>query len=183
MAISQLGIQNRALRLATMEGADPTQSPVIDNGVVLEDLFPIALRSAIIQAAQKGITLGQVRRSHTLSVTSGVATLPDTVIDECLDTSTLSSTTDATITQLSSWQPQYLDFVRPVHSQLHYYTTQGADFLFREAGADYGDYTGTLSLNAVSMPATVGSLTADLGISTDIAETTIEILAARLRGG
>jgi len=179
MAISQKSIQDRALRIATMVGADPNGSPVIDNGVVIEDMFAMALREAIIAAAQSDTTVSQVKRSHSIVVTDGVGVLPDTVIDECLDTSSLESATDDDITQLSSYQPRYADYVRPVHSQLPYYTVRTGSFLFRNG--DRSVYDGTVTLVAVAMPPVV-AFTADLDISTDIAESTVQILAQRLRG-
>jgi hypothetical protein len=181
MAISYASIIDRAFRVANMVGQDANNSLTIDNQVVLEDLAPLALREAIIQKAGTDSENGGIKRSHALTFVNGTATLPDTVIEECLDTSSLVSTTDDDITQLSSYQPRYLDFQRPAHNQLSYFTVQGRNILFRDSFGDPGEYNGAISLVAVSMPAVV-AITADLGIGTDVAESAIKILAAKLRG-
>ena len=181
--ISYKQIIDRALRMATMTGGDSNASPVIDNAVVLEDMAPMALRQAIILGANNPNEVNQLKIAHTLSVASGEATLPDEVITECMDRSSVSSASDSSITELASFQPRLLSFLRPVHKQLAYYTVNGAKLLFRAAGGDAGTYTGTITLAAVSMPVGVTLLTSSLGIPSDTAERAIGILAVMLKGG
>ena len=165
-----------------MVGGDANASPVIDNTVVIEDLFYLALREAVIEGSQHEAEAGTLKRDYILTVASGTATLPDTVIDECLDSSSIYSTTDSTIGDLSSFQPQYGDFIRPVHAMLAYYTALGGNFLFRAAGGAVGAYSGTIHLVAIGTPDIPGSITANITIATETAERCIAILARMIKG-
>jgi len=180
--ISYKQIINRALRLATMTGGESSASPMIDNAVVLEDMTPMALRQAIILGANNPNEVNQLKIPHVISITSGEAPLPDEVITECMDRSSVSSATDGSITELASFQPRLMSYLRPVHSQLAYYAVDGGNLLFREAGGDAGAYNGTITLTAVSMPVNVADLTTLLEITSDTAERAIGILAMMLRG-
>ena len=180
--ISYKQIIDRALRVATMTGGDPNASPVIDNVVVLEDLAPMALRKAIIEGASDPDEANELKIAHTITISLGVGDMPDEVINELLDRSSVSSTTDDDITQFTSFQPRLMDYLRPVHSQLGYYTAQGQNILFREPGGNAGAFDGTIVLNAVSMPVEVVDLTSFLHIPTDTAERAIQILPMMLRG-
>lgn len=164
-----------------MTGTDAHVSAVIDNAVVLEDHFYSALKMAVIEGSQIESEAGGLKRDYTITVTDGVGTLPDTVLDECLDQSSIYSTTDDDIGELSSYQSRYGDYLRPNHDQLNYYAVQGTDFLFREAGADPGEYDGDIHLVAIGVP-DVSSFTGAITISTTTAERTINILANLLKG-
>lgn len=181
MAYSQKSIQDAALREATLAGGDGNASPVIDSSVVLEDLFYLALREAVIEAANS--EPGSQKRDYTIAVTSGSGTLPDTVVEELLDDSTIYSATESTIGELSSFQREYSDFIRPVHTILSYYTVLGSNFLFRQAGAATGAFTGSIHLVASGIPDIPGTITTPLTIKSSVAERTIAILANLLRGG
>jgi len=180
--ISYRQIIDRALRVATMAGGDPNSSPVIDNLPVLEDLAPMALRQAIIDHANDPDAANEVKIAHTVTISLGTGDMPDEVISECLDRSSVSSTTDDDITQLTSFAPRYLDYLRPVHSQLGYYTQQGQSILFREPGGNASAFNGIIVLTAVSMPIDVVDLTSFLNIPSDVAEKAIQNLAMMLRG-
>lgn len=182
MAYSQHQIIDRALRIATMTGGDPNLSSVIDNTVVLEDHFYTALRNAIIAGANVPTEVNGLKRDHTIAVTNGVGTLPDSVVDECLDSSSIYSSTDSNVQQFSSFQPRYADYLRPVHGQLAYYAVQGQSFLYRGPNEEAGVFDGDIHLVAVSTPAIPATITDAITISTATAERTIQLLASILRG-
>ena len=181
MAYSQHQIIDRALRIATMTGGDPNLSSVIDNTVVLEDHFYTALRNAIIAGANVPTEVNGLKRDHTISVSNGVGTLPDSVIEECLDTSSIYAD-DTNVQQFSSYQPRYSDYLRSGHSQMGYYSTQGANFLYRGPNEEAGVFDGDIHLVAVSTPSIPSTITDPITISTEVAERTIQILASILRG-
>jgi hypothetical protein len=180
MAYSQLQIQQAALREATMVGNDPHASPVIDASVVLEDLFYEALRQAVVIGASNQNEAGSLKRVYPLLIVDGVADLPDTVVTECLDSSSVFATDD--VTQLSSYQSRFNDYLRPGHDLLNYYAVQGNQFYFREAGDDAGVFDGTINLVAIGTPDIPAAIADPITISTETAERTIKILAQMLRG-
>ena len=183
MAYSKKRIMDEALRIATMAGLDPHTSPVIDNGVVAEDLFYDALRRAVVESAKNPSDAQAMTRDHTVTITNGVGTMPDTALDEFLSSSSIYSTTDTTIAENSSYCPRYVDYQRPRHSQLSFYAVQGSSLLFTEAGGNPGEYDGDIHLVAISTPSIPAIITDAITISTELAELTITILASMLKGG
>lgn len=182
MSYSKKQLVDRALRVANLTATDPNVSAVIDNRVVLEDLLYTAMKQAVIEASQNPAEVGSLKRDFTVTITSGVGTLPDDSLDEFLDDSNIYSTTDDDISQLTSFQPRYLDYIRPTHSQLGYYTVQGTSLLFKEPGGDAGDFTGDIHFVCTSMPDLSGAFTAAITIPTPTAERTIVRLAELLKG-
>ncbi len=182
MAFSQKSIGDRAIRVATMAGLDPHTSPVVDNGVVAEDLFYDALRRAVAESAKNPSDAQAMKRDHTITITNGVGTMPDTVLDDFLSSSSIYSTTDSNIAENSTYCPRYVDYLRPVHSQLGYYAVQGSSLLYREPAGDAGAWDGDLHLVTVSTPAIPATIADAMTISTELAERTIQILAGMLRG-
>lgn len=180
MAFTYQRILNEALRVANMAGGDANSSPTIDNRVVLEDLFYSALRQAIVEGSENPAEIGALKYDHTITVTNGAGTIPDTVLNEFMDGSTVYSD-DGTLNGLMSFQPRYFDYIRDGHSQLGYYTVQDDQFLLKEPGGDISDYTGDVHLVTTTMP-TVTDATTDLAISSETAKKTVEILASLLRG-
>ena len=183
MAYSQKSISDKALRIATMAGLDPHTSPVVDNGVVAEDLFYDALRRAVAESAKNPSDAQAMKRDHTITMTDGVGTMPDTALDDFLSSSSIYSTTDSTVAENSSYCPRYVDYQRPVHSQLSYYAVQGSSLLYREPGGDAGAWDGDLHLVTVSTPTIPATITDPITISTELAELTVTILASMLKGG
>lgn len=165
-----------------MTGGDANASPVIDNSVVLEDLFYLALRESVIEGSQDDAEAAGLKRDYTLALTLGTATRPDTMIDECMDDSSIYSETDSTIGELSSFQARYSDFLRPVHAMLGYYTILGDNFLFREAGGVTRSYTGTIHLVTIGTPDIPAVITDPITIATETAERCIAILSRMLKG-
>ena len=166
-----------------MAGLDPHTSPVVDNGVVVEDLFYDALRRAVAESAKNPSDAQAMRRDHTVTIVNGVGTMPDTVLDDFLSSSSIYSTTDSNIAENSTYCPRYVDYLRPKHSQLSFYAVQGSSLLFTEAGGNSGEYDGDLHLVCVSVPAIPATITDPITISTELAELTITILASMLKGG
>lgn len=165
-----------------MTGGDANTSAVIDSGVVLEDHFYTALRQSIVEGSAIPSEVNSLKRDHTITLTDGVGTMPDAVLDECLNTSSIYSSTDSDVQEFSSYQPRYSDYLRPVQTQLGYYAVQGSSFLYREPSGDAGAFDGDINLVAVSTPAIPATITDPITISTEAAERTIQILAGILRG-
>lgn len=180
---SQKQLMDRAFRLANSAGVEPHQSAIIDNAFTAEDYFPIALREAVKQSAGIPNEANSVKRTYPLTLVAGEATLPDTVLTECLDSSSLFSSSDATVAKLSSYEPRYSDYLDSgAYNQLAYYTVRGAVFCYRAPGELPGVSTATLSLVCVGIPDIPAALATAMVISSETAERCIEILSKMLRG-
>lgn len=181
MAISAQQIINRAYRLAIGVGADATVSPVLDNLWAFEEAFPLAYRRAFVEIGHSSSEIEEYRHQHTLSVTDGSATLPDGVLTEFLDSSTLYSGDDPTIAELSSYAPRWSSFQRPVHDQLHYYTHKEDKLFFRPAGGNLFEWDGELELVCITMPELPASITGEISfVSPAMADRVVEILAGMI---
>jgi hypothetical protein len=179
MSISTQGILDRAFLLANSIGTDAHQSPVVDNKYALEVLFPHSLREAVRIGAGIENEANSLKRAHSLTVTNGEAALPVSVLEECLDSSTVYGDD---IGDLTSYEPRYEDFIRVSDDNLNLYTCRGGTFCFREAGGEVGEFDGDVNLVAVSMPDIPTTITDAMTINNSTAERVIEILARKLRG-
>lgn len=61
-------------------------SPVFDNDVVAELLYPLAMKKVVLEAGQDPYKQKDVKISQTVSITAGLGVMPANVVLECLDT-------------------------------------------------------------------------------------------------
>lgn len=180
MAITQSSIMNQAFRLANQIGVDGHDSPIIDGSTLPEDLFSLALRAAVIERSTTPGSADGLKRSYTLNFVNGKAAKPDTMLDEVMNQSQLYSAANPDV--LISFQPRYLDFIRPAYNQLGYYTLNGDNIEYKEPYGNAGSYTGTQTLVAVGLPDIPASLTDPITMSTELAESVVWQLVAMMRG-
>lgn len=183
MAISEQSIIDRAMFIANGAGIDAHSSPVIDNKYVIETMFPLALRQAVIEHARTPHEANGLKRTFSLTLVAGEAVLPDDVLDECLTSSSISSATDLDVAELTSYEQRYFDYIRPGYAQLGFYTNRGGTFCYRGIGENAGESVATVKLTAISMPVIPATSTTSMTISTSLADTTVEILARMMSGG
>lgn len=182
MAVTVQSLLNRAYRLAAGTGQDPHQALSIDNVWVFEEAFPLALCKAIEEIGLSDAEIEHYRREHTLTLTDGSAALPQDVLHRFLDSSTISSDDDETVSMLSSFCNRYSEFLNPPHTALGYYTTIENTFRYREAGGNAGEFDGDIKLQAVSLPQTPATITGTMTIPDDVADRLVEILADMVKG-
>lgn len=180
--IAPLELINRAYRLAVGIGGDTETSPIVDNIWAFEEAFPIALRRAAVETSRSADEVPDYVRQHTLTVTDGVADIPETVLTEFLDSSSLFSGDDETIAELASYAPRWNDFQRPVHDMLHYYTEREGRLYFREAGGELFTWDGELELVCVSMPPVPAAIATMFEVPDSMADRVVQILADMIRG-
>jgi len=181
MAVSQKGIQDRAFRIASMTGGEDTASVIIDNQVVFEDYFAIALREACISGSLNENEAAALKRTFDITITNGEGTLDDAVLPECMDQSTL--TDDADSSTPISYSPRYGDFLAPAKpNQLSYYTIQGSKLLYRALGDLPGVTDAAVHLTAVALPTIPGTITTAMTIRPETAERVAQILAQKVLG-
>ncbi len=170
----------RAYRLANQIGTDAHASPIIDSSTLPEDLFSIALRAAVLERSKMPGEADGLKRTYTLNFVNGVAEKPQTMVDEVINQSQLYDPNNPD--QLISFQPRYLDFIRPAYNQLGYYTMNGNNIEYKEPYGSTGTYTGTQTLTAIGLPDVPASITDTISMSTELAEATINQLVMMMRG-
>jgi hypothetical protein len=181
MAFSQKSITDRAFRIAVMTGSEDIASAIVDNEVVFEDYFSIALSEACLAAAQNESEAAALKRTHDIIIVDGVGDLPDTVLTECMDQSSMVNPAD-TDTPIS-FSPRYSDYVSPARpNQLSYYTVEGSNLLFRAVGEGVGESDADIQLTAVSLPDTPALITGTMTIRPETAERVALILAQKVLG-
>ena len=159
---------DKAFRLANAVGVEPHSAPTIDNFVAAEDLFPAALREAVIEQG--------FRRTFSLTVASGAVALPDGIILDQMKTATIESNGTPT-----SFEERYSEYVQAPYRQINYSTVKDKQFLFRAAGGSAGAYNGNITLSVVAMPDIPAALTTTIVLPQTVADRTSEILARMLR--
>lgn len=166
MAITQQSIQDQAFRVAAAQASAPDASPLIDNFFITEDLF----RDALTQAVREQ----RYRRSFALTIASGAVALPDVILPEV---NTISVEGD-TPTSFES----YVDFYAAPSNLINYASIRNNQFLYREAGAAIGAFSGSITVTAVAIPDIPAALTTVMDIPDTLADAVSEILANKMRG-
>lgn len=173
-----------------LRGLDAKAAPNLDDATtIMEALVPSIFQSVAERYASDPRTQSLLRRTHTLSVSSGAATLPDEVLTSCLWNSSIDDPSDVTVAQAQSFVPQWYDFVQPrdnFQTQLNWYCVKGdSDFHFLEANEDYdpsAGFTGSLELTVPSVPEIPTLAAGTVDVPSEVASDLIEALANALRG-
>jgi hypothetical protein len=102
-----------------------------------------------------------------LTLTNGVATLPDEALTSCLWNSSIDDPSDVTVAQAQSFVQEWFDFVQPRDNwqiQINWYTVRGdTDFHYLAANEEYDPSSGStlsLELTIPSVPAVPASASA-----------------------
>lgn len=174
MAYTPQRIIDEAMSVATT-GEDANSSPIIDAEYIAEELLPRAIRTAILQG--KPSEAGELKRDFALTFVNGVASLSERVISECLNESSLFVADDEVG---ASFQPRYMDYVRPSYTQLGYYTVKDTDILYRASNGNVSEFDGSATLTAIAVPSWT-ALTDTLDISNDTGERAVLVLSKMIR--
>ena len=117
-------------------GYGPHQAVAIDNVWAFEEAFPLALSKAVEDIGYSADEIEHYRRQLTLIFINGMCNMPQDIMHDLLDQSTVMSvssdaeTVDPTV--LSSWCNRFSEFMNPPHpNALHYYSTANNKFYFR----------------------------------------------------
>ncbi len=175
-----LAIINRAFRLAIGVGVDATVQPVLDNVWAFEEAFPLALRRAIKETPLSAEEVEGWRREHSLTLVNGEIAMPDAVLEEFFDSSSVYLAAD--LTARISFAPRWTSYLHPAHDQLGYYTYKEDNFHYREAGGEPFDFDGDVKLVCISLPNKPANISTNMTLPVDLAGKTVEVLADMIRG-
>ena len=99
-------------------------------------------------------TRSLLKKTITLTVTDGTATLPDYVLTSCMEDSTVIDEDNLDIP--SGYEREWFDFVGPLDDKINHYTVRNeSEFYYREAGEDFAiplGFDGALLLNTPCVP-------------------------------
>lgn len=148
-----------ALQMA-LSGADASQSDLLNMEMTAESLVSNVFRTVTLTICADPDKRSLLRRSHTIALTSGVGTLPTTVLMETLPGAVVLDPDDATITADDmSFVSEYQDFVtaKGFESRLGYWhvdanTTTGNTISYIRPSDTVPTKTGNITLITVTVP-------------------------------
>lgn len=163
---------------------DPPVSPNVDAEGIAETLFPIAAQAVSEAAASDPAKRSLLRRTKTVTLAAGVATLTDDVLTKYFADATLLKTDTLNYRYVYR---DYPDFVRRNDPRLGYFTRNGTTLMVRDPNQSFTQpltATGTRSLVVpcvILRPATADTaIDAPDEIISDLNETLSESLRGQL---
>lgn len=169
----------RARVIATQQGIDPSQSTVLDNLAGARALLNDTIRILYRARAKSQDFYRDITTRHTVTITGGTGTCPDTVMRELLHQADFTDANNALVT--------YYNFGSDYNSgvnftQLGYVTLQGDNFLYTAPAPDLSDYDGNLFVTVATFP-TLGSMSSAITFPTEgIIDDLCSMLAQALIG-
>lgn len=153
-----------------------------------EALVPSVFQNVAMAYAANPHTQSLLRRTHTLSVVNGVATLPAEVLSAGKVGAVVSDPVDLTVAQNQAMVWFWNDFVAPrsgILSQIPQWIIRGDDeFHYLEANESYdpsSGFTGDLEIDISSVPEIPATAGATLDVPSEVLSDLIEALAVAIR--
>jgi hypothetical protein len=169
-----------------LAGANPLTSPLLDIEMTAETLVPDVFQSVSLSYAADAQKASLLSRDHTITLTDGSGTIPDTVLTQCKFNSTAYLESDTAATQASLVRT-WLDFVTPSTTDrlLARYHIKDQTIYWIEANAAFESgvgIDGDIVLNIPSTPEIPATEDDDLVVADEVLSDLITSLAQRLRG-
>jgi hypothetical protein len=172
-----------------LAGGDQLKSALLDADMTMESLVQTVFQNVAIQktADEEGRSL--LRRTHTLTLTNGVAVIPDTVLTQCKYGASISDPSNVAVAQAQSLVPYWQDFVQPrngIFAQPAWWTIKGDDdFHYIEPNESYdpsSGFSGPLELTIASVPEVPASASDPVVVVTEVFSDLVTALAQAIRG-
>lgn len=173
-----------------LRGMDANTAPNLDDATtIMEALVPSIFQAVAESYAADPRKQSLLRRTHTLTVTNGVATLPDEVLTSCLWNGSIADPNDVTVAQAQSFVAQFYDFIQPRDNwqiQLNWWNVKGdTEFHFLAANDEYDPndgFDGDLDYTGPSVPEIPANASDTVNVPSEVASDLVESLANALRG-
>lgn len=180
MSVSGNQIFARARTLATQMGGDANSSPVIDTKSGLRALLNHVIRETYRQKAKNQDFIKDINVKNSITITSGVGTLPDGVMRQFLKQADYQ---DANRSLIS-----YFDY--PIDSnsgqnytQLGYVSVVGDSIYYTEpAPGTSTSYSGTMYMTVPTFPTLPASMASPIPMPVEVVDDVIMLMALALRG-
>lgn len=168
---------NNALR-----GVPPEQSAAVDAIGIADSLFPIVSQGVCEAAATNEYRRSLLRRSKSITLAAGSATLTDDVLTHYIADATLID--PSVLTKKYAWR-DYPDFVRRGDKRLGVFSLQGTTLLVIEPNANFTVPLTASGARTLTVPCVVvkpALATDDVEAPDEIISDLDEALANALRG-
>lgn len=171
-----------------LSGADASQSSLLNPEMIEESLVSNVFRAVTLNVCADPDKRALLRRTHTVALTTGVGTLPTTILMEVLFDAAVADPDDSAIAKNLSYVPEYFDFIeaKAFEPRLGYWhvsanTTTGNTISYIRPIDSVPTKTGNITLIAVTVP-TVPALSTDtLNAPQEFINLALAELANRLR--
>lgn len=142
-----------------LSGADASESTLLNMEQTAESLVSTVFRSVTLVINADPDKRALLRRANTIVLTTGVGTLPTTILMECLLGATLADPDDSAIAKNMSYVPDYFDFLdaKAFEPRLGYWhvsanATTGNTIRYIRPADTVETKTGNISLTVVTVP-------------------------------
>lgn len=181
MSLTWQELIDRAVDQASV-GLDPNLSPLIDLGMLAENLAPDVLQSVAEDAAKDRNKRADLRSSQNISFTNGVGTIPNNLLLDYMADAVLFDTSD--FSKRYAFRPEWYSFVNS-NGKLGRFTNIGTSIYVVEPSVVYAagsGITATRQLTAPTVPAIPTLATAVVVIPEFMTSNVIRELGIRIRG-
>jgi hypothetical protein len=166
-----------------LSGADASKSSLLNPEQTAESLVSNVFRNITLIINADPDKRSLLRRTHTVALTTGVGTLPTTILMEALTGATISDPDDATVAKNMSYVPDYFDFLdaKAYEPRLGYWhvsanTTTGNTISYVRPADAAPAKTGNITLVVVTVP----TVPATSGATLDAPQEFINLALAEL---
>lgn len=171
-----------------LAGADASQSALLDMEQTAESLVSSVFRSVTLIINGDPDKRAILRRSNTIALTTGVGTLPSTILMECLSGATLTDPDDSLIAQDMSYVPEYYDYLDAIgyETRLGYWhvsanSTTGNTIRYVRPADTAETKTGNIVLTVVTVPTIPATSTTTLDAPQEFIDLATSALSNALR--
>lgn len=143
-----------------LSGGDANESRLLDAEMTAESLVSSVFKRITLAISADPDKRALLRRTNTIALTSGVGTLPSTILMECLPGAAITDPDDDQIAQDMSYVPNYFDYLEAAgyETRLGYWTvmanaTTGNTIRYiRPNDLGVETKTGNIDLTVVTIP-------------------------------
>lgn len=143
-----------------LSGADASESSLLNVEQTAESLVSSVFKRVTLAINADPDKRALLRRTNTITLTSGIGTLPPTILMECLSGATLTDPDDSQIAQDMSFVPDYFDYLEAqgYETRLGYWTvtanptTGNTIHYIRPDDLGVETKTGDIDLTLVTVP-------------------------------
>jgi hypothetical protein len=176
----------------SLTGGDPNLSPLLDLDMVAVSLVPTVFQDVAMRYAADPDKRNILRRTHTLTLTNGVADLPDEALSAGKAGAVVNDPTDVSVAQNAAMVWYWNDFVAPrsgLLAQIPQWIINDDNgtlntFHYLEANADYdpsAGFTGNLEIMISSVPVIPATAATNLDVPSEAFSDLVSALASALR--
>ena len=165
-------------------GGEKAELANLNTQSVIESIMPSVLQDVAQRCAGDPQRQSLLRQTHTVTLASGVGTLPAEVLTSCIWGSTVWVADENDVGPRMSFTP-WVSFINPADDRLGYYSVRGDhEFYWADPGESYPDLTrtGDVQYTGATTPTVPANATDETGWGAEIESDVIDRAAEYLRG-